>query len=149
MRIRPATAADIPAILALERTAPLAAHWTPAEYEHIFTAGQTPRVALVADEGGELRGFLVGRALGPDWEIENVAVAASAQRAGRATALMESFLEIARQGGAGRVYLEVRESNQPARSLYEKCEFTIAGRRKAYYRDPVEDALVYHRALSL
>ncbi len=148
MPIRPATAADVPDIMSLERAAPLAAHWTAPEYARIFTPGQTPRVALVTDEGGEVVGFMVARTLGPDWELENIAVAAATQRRGIATGLIRALLEGARHSGATSVYLEVRESNQPARALYEKCGFAMSGRRKDYYRDPPEDALVYRFGLA-
>jgi ribosomal-protein-alanine N-acetyltransferase len=130
-------------MMALERLAPTAAHWTPAEYDRIFTPGQTPRVALVAEEGGEVRGFLVARALGPDWELENIAVAGSARRRGGGARLVREFLELARSRGAARVYLEVRESNLPARALYASCAFEEVGRRKSYYQNPIEDALIY------
>ncbi len=148
MIVRPATAADIPALLVLEREAATAAHWMLAEYERVFTAGQTPRVALALEEGGEVRGFLVARALGPDWEIENVAVAGEVRRRGLGAHLISEFLEVARRQGASSVYLEVRESNVAARALYEKTAFVEAGRRKAYYNHPVEDALVYRRDLA-
>ena len=143
MPIRPATAADIPAILALERAAETAAHWTATEYERIFTPGQTPRLALVVEEGREVLGFLVARVLGPDWELENVAIAAAAQRRGFARHLVAELLQVARSRAATRVYLEVRESNRGARALYEQCGFEVTGRRKAYYQHPPEDALVY------
>jgi ribosomal-protein-alanine N-acetyltransferase len=56
--------------------------------------------------------------------------------------LLGEFLELARAEGAETVFLEVRASNQAARFLYEKWAFLEAGRRKAYYRNPVEDAVV-------
>ena len=143
MPVRPAIAADLAAMLALERAAATAAHWMPAEYERIFTPGQTPRLALVVEEGGEVLGFLVARVLGPDWELENVAVAAAAQRRGFARRLLAELLEVARSRSAASVYLEVRESNRGARALYEQCGFEVTGRRKAYYQHPPEDALVY------
>jgi ribosomal-protein-alanine N-acetyltransferase len=48
-----------------------------------------------------------------------------------------------RQRKVTRVFLEVRESNAAARALYEKCGFQISGRRKSYYSDPAEDAVLY------
>ncbi len=130
-------------MLALERQAATAAHWTAAEYDRIFTPGQTPRVALIAEEDGEVVGFLVARALGPEWEIENVVVAPAARQRGGGTRLVREALELARVRGAGSVFLEVRESNAAARKLYEKCAFVASGRRNSYYHNPVEDALVY------
>ncbi len=121
----------------------MAAHWTRVEYERIFTPGQTPRLALVVEEGGEVLGFLVSRTLGPDWEIENVAVAPEVRRRGCGSALIGELLGIARARGVQRVHLEVRESNHDARMLYGRLHFSESGRRKSYYNNPVEDALVY------
>ncbi len=135
-------------MLALERQAASAAHWTKAEYERIFTAGQTPRVALVGEEAGETIGFLVTRTLGPEWELENIVVAATARQRGWATRLVNELLDLARTRGAASVFLEVRESNQAACRLYEKCRFVVSGRRKLYYHNPLEDALVYRFHLS-
>jgi ribosomal-protein-alanine N-acetyltransferase len=138
--IRPATAADIPAMMALEKHAATAAHWTQAQYESVLAA---KNVVLVLEEESSLAGFLVGRDLGSEWEIENVAVAGAARRRGLGTRLVGEFLSHARSQGMQSVYLEVRESNRAARLLYEKWAFVESGRRRGYYRDPEEDAVVY------
>jgi ribosomal-protein-alanine N-acetyltransferase len=79
---------------------------------------------------------------GSEWEIENVAVSGPARRRGLGSHLLGAFLDLVRSRGGIEVYLEVRESNRAARALYEKWAFQEAGRRKSYYRDPDEDALV-------
>ncbi len=134
--------------MVLERQASTAAHWTQVEYERIFNLGQTPRVALVAEDVGEIVGFLVARALGPEWEIENIAVAEVVRRRGLGITLISEFLQLARTRGAAGVFLEVRESNQAARRLYQKLGFAGCGRRKSYYNNPLEDAIVYRFHLS-
>jgi ribosomal-protein-alanine N-acetyltransferase len=58
--------------------------------------------------------------------------------------LLEKFLDFARGRSAEKVFLEVRESNLAARRLYEKLAFMETGRRKLYYQEPEEDAIVYH-----
>jgi [ribosomal protein S18]-alanine N-acetyltransferase len=55
---------------------------------------------------------------------------------------MEEFMSVARNRGGKAIFLEVRGSNQAARRLYKKLAFAEAGRRKMYYDDPEEDALV-------
>ena len=50
---------------------------------------------------------------------------------------------MARARGAKAVFLEVRESNQAARALYEKWAFLESGRRRRYYQEPDEDAILY------
>ena len=139
--IRPATAADIPAMMALEKHAATAAHWSRKQYEAAFESDV--REVLVLEEGSAVQGFLVGRRVDDEWEIENVAIAGPARRRGLGTRLVGEFLNRARSGGAQSVYLEVRESNLGARLLYEKWAFVESGRRKSYYRDPEEDAVLY------
>lgn len=142
MNIRAATPADVPAMLELERRAATAAHWQEQDYQRLFGPGGR-RLALVLEEEAKVCGFVVGRDLGEEWEIENVAVAGPARRRGLGTRLVGELLDHARGRGAHSVYLEVRESNRAARSLYEKWAFVESGRRKGYYREPEEDAVVY------
>jgi [ribosomal protein S18]-alanine N-acetyltransferase len=141
VNIRSATAADIPAMLALEKHAATAAHWSHAQYEKLFGDSGTQQVALALEADGALQGFLVARGIGSEWEIENLAVAGPARRRGLGTRLLGEFLDLLRGKGATAVFLEVRESNRAARALYEKWGFLESGRRKSYYRDPQEDAI--------
>jgi len=127
----------------LEKHAATAAHWSAAQYHAVFSASQVPRFALVIDDGDAIQGFLVARSLGSEWELENIAIAGSARRRGLGTRLLGEFLKAARSRGATAVFLEVRESNSAARRLYEKAGFLEAGRRAAYYHDPVEAAVTY------
>jgi len=141
LRIRPATLADLPAIIALANT-PMAAQWSREQYESAMTGTAPARFVLVIDDGG-VQGFLISRAVDKEWEIENLAVAPAARRRGFGTHLLNEFLDLARARAAEAVFLEVRESNLAARQLYEKCAFRESGRRKGYYRDPKEDAITY------
>jgi ribosomal-protein-alanine N-acetyltransferase len=143
--VRPATSADVPALLDLERQCVTAAHWHLQDYARIFADGLPPRLALVLEQSGRTIGFIVAATLGPEWEIENVAVAPEHQRRGLGRLLIRELLDLGRQRGAECVFLEVRESNLSARVLYEKCRFVEAGRRKDYYSGPVEDAILYRR----
>lgn len=146
MNIRAATAADVPAMMALERHAVTAAHWSEADYARLFATG-SQYVALVLEEQ-EVEGFVVAHGMGTEWEIENIAVAGPARRRGLGTRLLAELLDRARQAGARTVFLEVRESNRAARSLYEKWAFVESGRRRSYYRDPDEDAVLYRFTFS-
>ena len=139
--VRAATPADLPALLALDTGTPTAAHWSEAAYQQLFAAG---RVTIVIEED-HVQGFIVGRDLGPEWEIENIVIAGSAQGRGLGTRLVRQLLDLARNRGAQAVFLEVRESNRAARALYSKSGFVESGRRKCYYRNPDEDALVYKK----
>jgi len=99
-------------------------------------------------EEGDVLGFLAARGLGLEWEIENIVIANSAQRRGLGTRLVQEVLERAQTQGAQAVLLEVRESNRAARGLYSKLGFVESGRRKSYYRNPGEDAVLYTRIVT-
>ena len=126
----------------LERESPTAAHWSPTHYEAIITVPAGLRLLLVIEDQ-HVEGFLIARNIAREWEIENILVAIAFQRRGFASQLLRTLLDIARGNGAQSVFLEVRESNQAARAFYEKLGFCQAGRRSRYYRDPVEDAVLY------
>lgn len=143
MHIRPAAPADIAAMMAVEKHAVTASHWPVQQYERLFSQTDPKRLVLVIEEEHTVKGFLVARAVEREWEIENVAVAGTARRRGLGTRLLGEFLDLARQGGAEAVFLEVRESNRAARALYEKWAFVEVGRRNGYYHQPDENAVVY------
>jgi len=99
-------------------------------------------LTLVVEEDGEVVGFIVGRLLQKECEIENVAVQGQARRRGLGSRLLGEFLDLVRSRGGQEIWLEVRESNLAARALYEKWAFVESGRRKQYYQEPREDALI-------
>ena len=141
--IRQATMKDISSMIALSREAPSAASWSESSYRDVFNPGAPARIALVSEHGGFLAGFVIARLNAEDCELENVVVSQAARRRGIGYELVESLLREARHRGAARIFLEVRESNSAARTLYEKCGFKVSGHRKSYYRDPSEDAVLY------
>ena len=174
MRVRPAEINDIPRLLAIERQSPSAAHWSEREYHALFPgppADEQPQqanIGLVGDPGGSvprriclvvemaaeivansnptsaIAGFVVALCLGQEWEIENIVVDSALRRRGCANLLLRELLRLASNEGAGRVLLEVRESNQAARAFYARWGFQMIGRRRNYYRDPEEDAILLH-----
>ena len=98
---------------------------------------------LVADDGGgKIAGYVVALDAADEGEILNLAVAEAGRRRGLGRALVEAILGALRDRGVQQIYLEVRESNAPARALYAAFGFKEVGRRRAYYRRPVEDAMV-------
>ena len=144
--IRLATPDDVPTLMALEKHAVTAAHWSAEQYQAVFS-GQN-RIALVLEEQSGIQGFLIARGVGPEWEIENIAIAGPARRRGLGTRLLGELLNTVRSRGAVAVFLEVRESNSAARRLYEKWAFSETGRRANYYRDPDEAAVTYRLDIS-
>ncbi len=148
MLIRPAKPSDLETLLALEQNAASAAHWPVATYQKLFDGNEADRVALVAERDQHVAGFIVAHTVAGEWEIENVVVHADARRKGIASALLWTVLEYVRAEGPGRVFLEVRESNVAARRLYAVAGFRESGRRKGYYNNPAEDALILECTIS-
>jgi [ribosomal protein S18]-alanine N-acetyltransferase len=144
IRVRPARSEDVPRMMEIARLSATAAFWEQEAYTSLFAAERAPAyVVLVVEEQERVVGFLAGREVASgEWEIENVAVNAGARRRGLGSRLMGEFLDLVRGRGGAEVYLEMRESNRAARALYEKWAFREAGRRKAYYQHPSEDAVV-------
>ena len=152
VRVRLAAAGDVGRILAIERASAGAAHWSESDYQKALAgslAGEEPRrVLLVAEYEGQVEGFLAARSGHPaEWEIENIAVAAAARRLGLGSSLLGAFVEQAQarnaRGEGLEIHLEVRESNAAARHFYERAGFLLDKRRRQYYRQPEEDALLY------
>lgn len=139
--------------MAIERSSATAGHFSEEQYSEILQPAERDRendgpqgqrrIILVVEENSNIGGFLAGRVLDEEWEIENIVVADEWRRKSFGSTLVNEFLTRARQNGAANIYLEVRESNVAARSLYEKCKFAETGRRKNYYRNPDEDAILY------
>lgn len=142
MQVRRATLNHLPRIMELERESPTAAHWPSGYYEAIVAAPEGPRLLLVIEDQSAA-GFLIAHDIAGEWEIENLLVASAFQRRGLASQLLRTFLDMASQSGTKSIFLEVRESNQVARAFYEKSGFIQTGRRSRYYRDPIEDAVLY------
>ena len=102
-----------------------------------------PSILVFALREGEcLVGYLMLMSVLPDGEILNLAVMPEYRRQGLADKLFDACLAYCRGVGIEMLFLEVRASNTPAVSLYEKQGFVTVGRRKNYYRYPKEDALV-------
>jgi len=143
LSIRAATPADLPGMMALEKRSATAAHWSAQQYEALFGGHGPERMALIIEDEPGLEGFVIARVVDREWEIENIAVAGPARRRGLGTRLLGELLDQARSRGADAVFLEVRESNRAARALYEKWAFLESGRRRGYYKDLEEDAILY------
>jgi ribosomal-protein-alanine N-acetyltransferase len=141
--IRSAALNDVSAILAIEQQAPGAAHWTAEQYQKLVGSGVVLVAEEAAEEAGKPCGFVCAKAVAGEWEIENIVVAAEFLGRGVANELLRALIQRAANGAASAILLEVRESNLPARRLYEKNGFREVGRRRVYYRDPVEDAILY------
>lgn len=138
-RIRPAELADAAALAPLEKVC-FSDPWSAAAFAELLPLSYM--VSLIAENGAGIGGYLIAREMAGESEILNLAVVPEARRAGLGRMLLDDGLARLRDRGAQRVWLEVRESNAAAQALYARRGFTTAGRRRRYYRAPVEDALI-------
>ena len=100
---------------------------------------------LVATEGDRVAGYIGSQTVMEETDMMNVAVHPDYRRKGIAEALINDLVENLKKMGSHCLTLEVRASNVPAITLYEKLGFTEIGRRKNYYRNPREDALILRK----
>lgn len=140
--IRLGTAADLPAIRAIE-VASFPDPWSAQAFGSLLDSPQGITTAAV--DGHALVGYLVGWRVGDEAELANLAVRADRRGRGIGAALLRDFLSRLDAESSPTVYLEVRESNAAAQALYRRHGFVAAGRRKGYYARPAEDAVVMRR----
>ena len=100
---------------------------------------------LVAEENGTVAGYIGSQTCGEESDVMNVAVHPDFRRRGIAEALVNALVADLKAIGSHCLTLEVRASNVPAIALYEKMGFSEIGRRKNYYRNPREDALILRK----
>jgi ribosomal-protein-alanine N-acetyltransferase len=131
---------DLPAIAELEREA-FADPWSLESFEAVLAAPAALFV-VARSAGDQLAGYVVAWFAADEGEIANLAVRGPTRRRGIGSMLLAGALAEGKRRGARNMYLEVRESNEAARRLYASRGFEEFGRRKRYYRHPVEDAVV-------
>ena len=138
--IRRATPADLGEIAAIEN-ASFTDPWSRAMLASDLT--KENGFFLVAAADGAVCGYADGEDICGDFYVNNIAVAQAFRQRHIAETLLRSLIGTARERQCGFVTLEVRAGNLPAQRLYEKCGFSMVGRRPDYYGSPTEDALLY------
>ena len=120
--------------------------WTRGNFADSIAAGYQCWVSEYADE---IVGYGVLMVAADEAHLLNVSIAAPRQRQGLGADLLRFLFKVARQGGARKIFLEVRPSNIGARALYARTGFTQIGLRRGYYpaADGHEDAIVMERML--
>jgi ribosomal-protein-alanine N-acetyltransferase len=140
--VRAATVDDVPGIHELETLA-FSDPWTPASFRAMIA--QPLVIATVAEQAGRIVGYCIAWAIGDEAELVNLCVAPALRGTGLGGRMLDGLLATLDGRGGATVYLEVRDSNEAAQALYRGRGFLAAGRRKAYYRHPAEDAVVMRR----
>ena len=146
--VEPATLRDAPKLAQLHG-ASFHRGWGEGEFENMLSERNTlvHRLRL----GRKIIGFAVSRMAADEAEILSIAVAASHRGRGLSRNLLLTHLGHLSGRGVRTVFLEVEENNQPARRLYERAGFSVAGRRERYYQQPGGEqlnALLMRRDLS-
>jgi ribosomal-protein-alanine N-acetyltransferase len=144
--LAPMTLDDLDDVLAIEK-ASFHTPWSRGAFRYELTQNRVAR-SIVIRCGRELMGYLCLWEIGHEIHITNLAVHPRFRRRGAARALLAFILDDAQQKRVELVFLEVRPTNVEARTLYESLGFRVIGRRKGYYFDTGEDALVMEARLS-
>lgn len=137
-------AESLDAVLGLE-TQIFSTPWSKEQYAKLMAAGLCKIFGATECSTGRLMAYAavsVNRSA-CELEIYNIAVRPEARRQGLASRLTRLVLEAARSLHLERALLEVRKGNIAARNLYEGLGFKECGVRRAYYAEPVEDAVLY------
>ncbi len=139
VRIRPLTEEDLERVLEIER-ASFSTPWYESTFRGLLRRSDTDMLA--ADKEERLIGYAICWTVTDQAELGNVAVAAEVRGEGVGKSLVHAVLERLQARRARECFLEVRESNLVAQALYRQCGFEVVGRRRRYYSNPAEDALV-------
>jgi ribosomal-protein-alanine N-acetyltransferase len=147
--LRQARPSDVPALAALEASC-FTHPWTEAQVAEEVAAAPPGGVLVLEgprrpDGAGGVCAYCAFRVVLDEVHVMNVAVAPGERRRGLAHRLLGVVLRRAARAGARRAFLELRAGNRGALALYESLGFRRLSLRRAYYREPVEDALVLVR----
>lgn len=132
--------ADLPEIEQILRMSPEAAAWSIEALADALRQ-HAPYFFVARQEQG-IAGFISGRRMADEAEILNLAVRPDLRKRGIGNALAGKLLHTFARERVAQVFLEVRESNAPAISFYERLGFHRIGQRPGYYQNPPEAALV-------
>jgi [ribosomal protein S18]-alanine N-acetyltransferase len=140
----PGAEADIEAVAALEHES-FSNPWPRETLVWELTNSDVTRVYLLRDAGDRAIAFCIVWIIFDELHINTLAVSPPHRRQGLATFLLNEVMAEAARDGARRATLEVRESNTAALELYARLGFRVTARRRDYYTNPVEDALILWR----
>lgn len=134
---------DIDEVAAIEESL-FSASWSPAGFFSFLLRDDT--LFLVAEEEGGIIGYCGVVMVLDEGDITNVAVSVNHQGRGIGRQLVEAMIAKALERGVEHLHLEVRQSNERARTLYQKLGFQEVGLRKGYYEAPAEDGILMRRS---
>ena len=152
MLIRKMTPQDIPAVVEIEKQC-FSLPWSHKSFEDSLNRNDTlflvceveeheSNACNVIENDSFIAGYMGLYLSFDEASVTNVAVSPMFRKRGYGEALVAKAKETAKKAGAECIFLEVRESNIPALSLYKKFGFEELGIRKKFYEHPVEDAII-------
>ena len=142
--IRPMRPGDVSEVVYIENRA-FQVPWSERTFNSLL---RQPHAALfVAESGGRIAGYAATWFVADEAELGDLAVHPDFRRRGIGSRLLDRTLEEAGSRAIRVLYLEVRAGNEGARRLYERSGFEVVTVRRAYYRRPVEDAVVMRRMI--
>jgi ribosomal-protein-alanine N-acetyltransferase len=150
--VEAATDADLEALVALEQVC-FSHPWTVRNFTDAMADPPRSRVVVLrtppapGDPDRGLAAYCAYELVAGELHVHNLAVHPRGRRRGWGRLLMRAVLGVARGRGASVALLEVRRSNEAARSLYESLGFRVLATRRDYYSRPTEDALVMEMSL--
>ena len=141
--VRPMTLDDLDGVMAVEQESFLTP-WSRSAFEEELVKNRLARY-LVALDADSIVGYAGTWLVINEAHVTNVAVHAGRRREGIGRLLMEALMQMARDAGMESMTLEVRVSNEAAKTLYQQLGFVSVGIRKNYYSETKEDALILWR----
>ncbi len=134
----PAVESDVPSLVSIDSSS--VRPWTGEAF--VAELKSHPPTLFVLRSAGQVVAYVVARMQTPELDIVNLAVARDYRRRGLGRFLLRSLLDHVASLGVTRLFLEVREGNQEARGLYGGFGFMETQRRRGFYLEPVEDAIL-------
>lgn len=141
VQVRPLAPEDAAAAAALEATVPDS--WSEESIRQTLAEGH----CCAAEDRGRLVGLCLCGLVLDEASVYAVTVDGAFRRQGVARAMLHWMFDRLRAQGAKAVFLEVRSQNAPARALYQRLGFAEVGRRRGFYRDPADDAVLMTKEL--
>lgn len=139
---------DCEAVFEIARES-LPEHWSLSGVQDVLKYDNNIYYVARCMETDEIVGFAGIMIVADEAELLNIAVKAPVRDKGIGELLLTQVIWSAKERNAVRMLLEVRESNEKAIHLYKKKLFTVLGKRKAYYSNPTEDAVIMERKLGM
>lgn len=144
--IRPALSTDVAAVAGIER-ASFGDPWSEETFRELLRMRDAIFLVATRPSPEAITGYVIARAVAGEADVLNLAVSPPERGRGLGGELLDVGLAAVIDKGAREVFLEVRESNVAALALYGSRDFVTVSRRRNYYRNPVEDALLLRRAI--